>query len=155
LNIRPRLLTGVSGTFAMPKFLQSVGPLSENMVSAALWVPHVKYVGAEKFARQYKVKYGIEPNYHGAQAYAAAYVCRDILERSKSLEARDLVAALKDTDMMTILGPVKFVSYDKYRNQNKLSSLVVQIQNGKPVAIWPPEAGTAGFVSPAGQWYQR
>lgn len=155
LNIRPRLLTGVSGTFAMPKFLQSVGPLSESMVSAALWVPHVKYAGAETFARQYKAKYGIEPTYHGAQAYAAAYVCKDILERSKSLEARDLVAALKGTDMMTILGPVKFVSYDKYRNQNKLSSLVVQIQNGIPVAIWPPEAATAGFVSPAGEWYQK
>jgi len=155
LNIRPRLLAGVSGTFAMPKFLQSIGPLSENMVSAVLWVPHVKYAEAEKFASQYKRKYGIEPDYHGAQGYAAAYVCRDILERSKSLEARDLVVALKDTDMMTILGPVKFVSYDKYRNQNKLSTLVVQIQDGRPVAIWPPEAATAGFINPAGVWYQR
>jgi len=57
--------------------------------------------------------------------------------------------------MMTVFGPVKFVSYEKYRNQNKLSPLVVQIQNGKPVTIWPPEAATAGFVNPAGAWYQR
>jgi branched-chain amino acid transport system substrate-binding protein len=155
LNIRPRLLAGVSGTFAMPRFLHSVGSLSESMVTAALWVSHVKYAGAEKFARQYKGKYGIEPDYHGAQAYAAAYVCKDILERTKSLGAKDLLLALKQTHMMTVLGPVKFVSYDKYRNQNKLSSLVVQIQNGKPVTIWPPAAATAGFVNPAGAWYQR
>jgi branched-chain amino acid transport system substrate-binding protein len=155
LNVRPRLLAGTGGTFAMPAFIQSVGMLSENAVSAALWVSKVKYPGAEKFASKYKGKYGIEPDYHGAQAYAAAYVCRDVLERSKSLEAKSLLIAIKDTDTMTVFGPVKFVSYDKYRNQNKLSPLVVQIQDGKPMTIWPPEAATAGFVNPAGAWYQR
>jgi branched-chain amino acid transport system substrate-binding protein len=155
LNIRPRLLAGSAGTFAMPAFVGRVGTLSENMVSTALWVPHVKYAGAEKFANKYKGKYGTKPDYHGAQAYAAAYVCKDILERSKSLEAKDLLVAFKDTNMMTVLGPVKFVSYEKYRNQNKLPTLVVQIQNGTPVTIWPPEAATAGFVNPAGAWYQR
>lgn len=155
LNIRPRLLAGNAGTFAMPAFVQRVGMLSENAVSAALWVPHVKYAGAKKFASKYKGKYGSEPDYHGAQAYAAAYVCRDILERTKSLEAKSLLIALKDTDMMTVLGPVKFVSYEKHRNQNMLPTLVVQIQNQKPVTIWPPEAATAGFVNPGGAWYQR
>jgi branched-chain amino acid transport system substrate-binding protein len=155
LNVRPRLLAGSAGTFAMPAFVQRVGMLSDNVVSAALWVPHVKYAGAEKFASKYKGKFGIEPDYHGAQAYAAAYVCRDIFERSKSLEAKSLLIALKDTDMMTVLGPVKFVSYEKYRNQNMLPTLVVQIQNGEPVTIWPPEAATAGFINFAGAWYQR
>jgi branched-chain amino acid transport system substrate-binding protein len=82
-------------------------------------------------------------------------VCRDIFERSKSLEARHLLEALRGTEMMTVFGPVKFVSYEKYRNQNKLSTLVVQIQNGKPMTIWPPEVATASFVNPVGVWYQR
>ncbi len=155
LNIQPRLLAGSDGTFAMPAFVQRVGMLSENIVSAAVWVPDVKYAGAKKFAGKYKGKYGTKPDYHGAQAYATAYVCRDIFERSKSLEAKHLLVALRDTNMMTVFGPVKFVSYEKYTNQNKLPSLVVQIQNGRPVTIWPPEAATAGFVNPAGAWYQR
>lgn len=152
LNIQPRLLAGSAGTFAMPAFVRRVGTLSENMVSAALWIPNVKYGGAKNFASKYKGKYGTEPDYHGAQAYAAAYACRDILERTKSLEAKSLLVAFRGTNMMTVLGPVKFVSYERYRNQNRLSSLVVQIQNGKPVTIWPPEAATAGFVNPAGAW---
>jgi branched-chain amino acid transport system substrate-binding protein len=155
LNIRPRLLAGSAGTFAMPAFIQRVGMLSDNVVSAALWVPNVKYAGAEKFASKYKGKYGTEPDYHGAQAYAAVYVCRDILERTKSLEAKSLLVAFRGTNMMTVLGPVKFVSYEKYRNQNMLPTLVVQIQKGKPVTIWPPGAATAGFINPAGAWYQR
>jgi branched-chain amino acid transport system substrate-binding protein len=155
LNIQPRLLAGSVGTFAMPAFVQRVGMLSENIVSAAVWVPNVKYPRAEQFARRYEQKYGTEPDYHGAEAYAAAYVCRDIFERSKSLEAKHLLVALRDTNMMTAFGPVKFVSYDKYRNQNKPPILVVQIQNGKPVTIWPPGAATAGFVNPVRARYQR
>jgi branched-chain amino acid transport system substrate-binding protein len=155
LNSQPRLLAGIAGTFAMPEFIKEVDPLSENMVSAAVWIPNLKYAGAKRFAKKYKAKYATEPDYHGAQAYAAAYVCRDVLERSKSLEAKHLLQALRDTEMMTLLGPVKFISYEKYRNQNRLPTLVIQIQNGRPVTIWPPEAATSGFVNPAGEWYQR
>ena len=155
LNIQPRLLAGIDGTFAMPAFIQRVGMLSENIVSAAVWVSDVKYAGAKQFAHKYKGKYGTEPDYHGAQAYAAAYVCRDVFERSRSIEAKHLLEALRDTDIMTVLGPVKFISYEKYRNQNQLPTLVVQIQNGRPATIWPPEAATAGFVNPTGAWYQR
>jgi branched-chain amino acid transport system substrate-binding protein len=155
LNIRPGLLAGMAGTFAKPEFIKEVDPLSENMVSAAVWIPNLKYAGAKRFVKKYKAKYATEPDYHGAQAYAAAYVCRDVLERSKSLESKHLLQALRDTEMMTLLGPVKFISYEKYRNQNKLPTLVVQIQNGRPVTIWPPEAATAGFINPGGAWYQR
>jgi branched-chain amino acid transport system substrate-binding protein len=154
LNIRPRLLAGSGGTFAMPAFIQRVGMLSDHLLSTALWVPNVKYTGAKRFASKYEDKYGTEPDYHAAQAYAAAYVCRDILERSKSPEAKSLLMAVKDTNMMTVMGPVKFISYEKFKNQNRLSSLVVQIQDGTPVTIWPPEAATAGFIEPAGG-YQR
>jgi branched-chain amino acid transport system substrate-binding protein len=155
LNMRPGLLAGMAGTFAKPEFIKEVDPLSENMVSAAVWIPNLKYVGAEGFVRKYKAKYATEPDYHGAQAYAAAYVCRDALARSKSLESKHLLQALRDTEMMTLLGPVKFISYEKYRNQNKLPTLVVQIQNGRPVTIWPPEAATADFINPAVEWDQR
>ena len=116
LDVRPRLLARIAGTFAVRAFVQRIGPLSENTVTAALWVPRVKYPGADEFAKRYERKYGTGPDYHGAQAYAAAYVCKDILERAKSLAAKHLLAALRDTDMMTVFGPVKFVSYDKYKN---------------------------------------
>ncbi len=149
LNIQLRLLAGSAGTFAMPAFIKEAGAWAENIVSSSLWIPNVKYPGAKAYASRYQEKYGAEPDYHGAEAYAAAWVCKDILERSKSLEGNDLVKALRATEMMTVLGPVKFISYEGHRNQNELPTLVVQIQNGKPVTIWPPEASTASFVNPS------
>jgi hypothetical protein len=70
-------------------------------------------------------------------------VCRDILERTVSLKAGDLLEALHTTNMMTVLGPVTFGSYKNYTNQNQLLTLVIQIQDGEFQTIWPPNAATA------------
>jgi branched-chain amino acid transport system substrate-binding protein len=97
----------------------------------------------------------LAPTYHGAEAYSAAYVCRDVLERTKSLSKEDLIKALSETDMVTIFGPVKFVNYKKFTNQNKVPSLVVQVIKGKHETIWPPEAASTKFVYPQPRWKDK
>lgn len=82
-----------------------------------------------------KVKKDTE--YHGAEAYSAAYVIADGLKRAKSHSPADIKKALSETDMMTVFGPVKFISYAKKINQNKLETYVVQWINGKLEMIWP------------------
>jgi len=152
LNIQPKLFAGGAAGFTLPQFVEGVGELSENIVAATLWAPNVKYPGAMDYFNKYMARYKTEPDYHGAEAYSAAYVCRDVLERTESLEPDDILEALAATDMMTALGPVKFVSYENFTNQNRLSTLVVQIQNGKYVTIWPPEAATGEYIYPAKEW---
>ena len=39
--------------------------------------------------------------------------------------------------MMTVFGPVKFVSYGKETNQNKLPTYLVQWIKGKLELVWP------------------
>jgi branched-chain amino acid transport system substrate-binding protein len=136
------MLIGSAGTFSSTVFIEEVGPRSENLLSSAVWIPHVIYPGADEFVYNYKARYGAEPDYHGAQAYAAACVCRDSLERTVSLEADDLLEALHSTNMMTVLGPVAFESYKNFTNQNHLLTLVIQIQDGEFQTIWPPNAAT-------------
>ena len=139
----PKMIIGSEGTFSSPDFVKEVGPLSENLLTSAVWIPHVNYPGANEFVHHYEAKYGTTPDYHGAQAYAAAQVCRDILERTLSLEAGDLLEAFQTTNMMSILGPVKFNSYKNFTNQNQILTLVIQIQDGEFQTIWPPNAATA------------
>ncbi|MBN1832148.1 MAG: ABC transporter substrate-binding protein [Deltaproteobacteria bacterium] len=139
----PKMLAGSVGTFSAPEFIKGLGPRSENLLASAVWIPQVNYPGANEFVQHYKARYGAEPDYHSAQAYAAAQVCRDILERTLSLEAGDLLEALHTTNMMSVLGPVKFCSYKSFTNQNQLLTLVIQIQDGEFQTIWPPNAATA------------
>ena len=49
---------------------------------------------------------------------------------------------------MTLLGPVRFTSYDRKRNQNKLSTYVVQWQLSKLKLIWPGRFANADYVYP-------
>ena len=138
-----KMFVGSAGTFSTPEFIKEVGPRSENVLTPAVWIPHVNYPGVNEFVYNYEARYGTAPDYHGAQAYAAAHVCRDILERTVSLEAGDLLEALHTTSMMTVLGPVTFGSYKNFTNQNQLLTLVIQIQDGEFQTIWPPNAATA------------
>ena len=155
LDIDSKLFCGGAAGFALPEYTKGVGKLAEGVMTAVLWSNDVKYPGARDFYDKFSKKYNLAPTYHGAEAYSAAFVCRDVLERTKSLSKEDLMKALTDTDMMTIFGPVKFVNYKKFTNQNKVPSLVVQVIKGKHETIWPLEAAAAKYVYPQPKWKDK
>jgi branched-chain amino acid transport system substrate-binding protein len=93
-------------------------------------------------------KYKSETEYHGAEAYAAAQIIADALNRTKSLKPTDIKQALSETYAMSVFGPVKFISYGKFKNQNKLPTYVVQWINGKLELVWPTDIATKKFVYP-------
>jgi branched-chain amino acid transport system substrate-binding protein len=155
LDIDSKLFCGGAAGFALPEFTKGVGKLGEGVMTAVLWSNDVKYPGAQKFFDTFSKRFNLAPTYHGAEAYSAAYVCRDVLERTKSLSKEDLIKALSETDMVTIFGPVKFVNYKKFTNQNKVPSLVVQVIKGKHETIWPPEAASTKFVYPQPRWKDK
>ena len=155
LNIDCKLFCGAGAGFALPGYITALGKLGEGVVSAALWSQDVKYPGAQKFYENFKNKFKLAPTCHAAEAYSAAYVMEDVLERTKSLSKEDLINALSETDMMTVFGPVKFVNYSKFTNQNRIPSLVVQMINGKYETIWPPEAASAQSAYPQPKWEHK
>jgi branched-chain amino acid transport system substrate-binding protein len=155
LDIDSRLFCGGAAGFALPEYLDGVGKLSEGVMTAVLWSHDVKYPGAQKFYDKFKNKFKLAPTYHGAEAYSAAYVLHDVLERTKSLSKDDLIKALADTNRMTVFGPVKFVHYKKFTDQNRIPSLVVQVVKGKHETIWPPDAAAAKFIYPQPKWKDK
>jgi branched-chain amino acid transport system substrate-binding protein len=155
LDIDSKLFCGGAAGFALPEYLDGVGRLGEGVMTAVLWSHDVKYPGAQKFYDKFKNKFKLAPTYHGAEAYSAAYVLHDVLERTKSLSKEDLIKALAETNMMTIFGPVKFVHYQKFTNQNRIPSLVVQVVKGKHETIWPPDAAAAKYIYPQPKWKDK
>ena len=115
----------------------------------------MKYPGAKTFFDNFKAKYSKDPDYHGAEAYAAAYVLADVLKRAKAWTPEDLRTALADTNLMTAFGTVKFVSWGKLTNQNKMDTLVLQVQKKKFETVYPPEAASAKAIYPVPHWRDR
>ncbi len=155
LDINPKLFIGGAAGFTMPEFLQNTGKAAEGVFSADLWVPSLPYPGAMDYYNNYKKLYGKETEYHGAEAYAAMYVIADVLKRAKSFSPDDIREALTKTDMMTVFGKVKFISYDKKINQNKLPTYLVQWIKGKLECVWPKEVAKAKYVYPHKPWKER
>jgi len=148
LKITPKMFIGGAAGFTMPEFQKNAGTASEKVISATLWYQNLKYPGAMEYFKKYVARYKGETEYHGAEAYAAAYVIADALKRAKSLNPANIKQSLSETNMMTAFGPVRFVSYGKFKNQNKLPTYVVQWINGKLELVWPANIATKKFVYP-------
>ena len=97
---------------------------------------------------QYTERYGSMPSYHGAEAYPGLLVAADALKRTKSFKPRDVRAALDETFMLTPFGPVKFYTYEDFKRQNSVNTLVLQIIDGKFETVWPPDVAWTQFVLP-------
>ena len=155
LNLTPKLFVGGAAGFTLPEFQKSTGEASEYVFSATLWTPSVPYPGAKAYYDNFVARYDSPTEYHGAEAYAAMYVIADALKRTKSLSHQDVRTALAQTDMMTAFGPVKFVSYGKKTQQNRLPTFLVQWIKGKPETVWPKSIATTKYVYPVPRWNER
>lgn len=148
LRLAPKLFVGGGAGFTLPEFQKNSGKASNMVFSATLWYQTLPYPGAKEYFDGYMKKFGKETEYHGAEAHAAAYVIADTLKRAKSLSPEDLRQALSETDLKTVFGPVKFTSYRKMTNQNKLPTYLVQWIDGKLELVWPKEVASKPFVYP-------
>ena len=155
VNLNPKLFWGHSIGFVQPEFQLNAGDAAEYIWSAGRWTPAAPYPGAREYFDKFAEKYGISPDYHGAQAYSAMYVIADALKRANELTPEGVRNALAKTDMMTVFGPVKFVSYDKKVQQNRLPTLLVQWINGKLEIVWPQDKATRKYVFPTPKWTDR
>lgn len=155
LRIDAKLYAGGAAGFAIPEFIQNAKEAADLVVTATLWSPQVSYPKAKEFAEKYKSRYKEYPSYHGAEAYSALYVIKDVLQRAKSWTPDDIRAAMKATNLMTAFGPVKFEDKAGYQNQNFMDTLVMQVIKGKHETIWPVKYASAKYVYPIPKWRDR
>jgi branched-chain amino acid transport system substrate-binding protein len=155
LDINPQLFMGGGGGFVLAEFYQNAGKAAEDVFAADLWVPNLPYPGAMDYYKNYKKLYGTTTDFRGAEAYAGMYVIADVLKRTRSLSPEDIQQALVATDLMTAFGRVKFISYGKKTNQNKLPTYLVQWIKGKLECVWPKEYATAKYIFPRRPWKER
>lgn len=155
LDFNTKLFVGGGAGYTMPEFKENAGDASEYVASTTLWVPSVTWPGASDYFTKYKQKYGKEPDYHGAQAYATMYIIAEALSKAKETTNTGIQKALKETEMMTVMGPVKFEDWDGYTNQNKPNTYVVQWQKGKLEVVWPEKVKSVPNVYPVPNWKER
>ena len=148
LKLNLKLFIGQGDGFVQPEFFTHAGQASDHIISTAIWTPMVPYRGASAFNEKFINRYKTPPEHYGAEAYTGITVITDALKRTKVPAPNKIRDALAKTDLMTVLGPVKFISYKNKSQQNKLPTFLVQWLNGQAEIVWPKHLATKKAIYP-------
>jgi branched-chain amino acid transport system substrate-binding protein len=134
-----------------PDFAKSLGKDAEGVLGSTQWTDRTtgkdKWIGsAADYGTQFRAAFGGRaPEYHGAEATAACLALAFAVEKAGSTDADKVRDALAGLDEPTFFGPLKFAE----NGQNLTKKMqVIQIQNGKPVAVWPKDVAEAPMTWP-------
>lgn len=144
LGFTPKLFFFSVGP-GLPEFVENLGPLAENVMGDSQWEPVMKASGIPEFIEAYKAKYGVEPGYHAAGAYAAGQLLEQVVAKAGSLDREKLREAWATLEGESVYGPYKV---DETGKQVGKPTLTIQYQQGKRVVVWPDELANAEPVIP-------
>ena len=138
----------------LPGFVESLGGKADYLLEPIQWAPNMQWKDeifgwtAGEFAAICQKETGHVCDYHPPQSAAALEVYQRALEKAGSLDPQKVRDAIAQTNIMTFYGPIRF--NEKGQNIAKGMS-VVQIQQGKPVVVYPVNGAQAKFVYPIPQ----
>ena len=134
-----------------PVWSKNLGKDGDYVMFAPGWHHAVKYPGVAELNAAHARRSGGPrtrspvPSYACVQILAAALIKAGAADREK---VRDAIAA---TDMMTVIGPVKF----RPDGTGVVQSVFIQWINGKQELVWPKEFATAPLAYPAPPYSKR
>jgi len=138
-ELKAPVVTMIAGP-AYQDFIESAGQSAENITSASWWHPAERYEGkdifgtTENFVKLFHDKYKSDPDYGQASAAVCGALFQMAIERAGSLDRDKVRDELAKLDVVTFWGPVKFGPNGQI---NSLEPPVFQIQNAKPVVLFP------------------
>ena len=139
LGVKPKVF-GMSLGPTHPQFVQSLGKIAEGILEPVQWAPNMPWKDemfgwtAREYADIFKKEYGYEPDYHPPQSTAALQVFHRAIQKAGSFDPQKVRDAIAKTDIMTAYGPIRF---DERGVNIAKDMAVVQIQDGKPVVVFP------------------
>jgi branched-chain amino acid transport system substrate-binding protein len=107
-----------------------------GVFSSALWFSGAS-TSAASFYSRYLEKYGDQPDYHAAQAYAAVLTAASVLREVDETDKKAVRDALKKTRTSSPLGTVAFGNWDAFGNQNRPESYLFQWYGDRFEVVWP------------------
>jgi branched-chain amino acid transport system substrate-binding protein len=140
---------------ALPSYPEQVGDLAEYVATVVSWSKDVQYEGVEDLYERLKAAAGSEPSFYEAEGYLALRIAADALRRAGSTDREAVRDALDQTDLETPVTTVRFEDADGFQNQNPIRSLILQIQDGEHVTVFPEELAAAEPRHPTPSWDER
>jgi len=126
-------------------------PAGNYITGVALWVPSIRHPASQRFVRAYREKFREEPSsYWAPLAYTNLITVAQAIRRARSTELGALIQAMKQTDYEGPIGMRLTFKRSLYgKNQGFTRLIGFQWQDGRQVAVWPPEIAGGKLLYPA------
>ena len=147
----------------VPDFVDSLGKDAEYIFPPSEWTPNLPYRddffgSARDFYTQYVKRFGRAPDFVEAASVAGA------LLQQQTVQELGLIPPLKDRDREKIMKSLYSKRFDNFYGPihfapdgaNEIHPpVVIQIQGGKPVHVFPPDAAEGKPIFPMKPWKLR
>jgi len=126
--------------------LADFGSRREGLLGPAQWLavaaPDAPELGptAGWLVAAHTARFGVEPSYPAAQAFAAGVLAVECIDRAGGTDPEDVLAAALSLDTTTLFGRFR-LDPDTHRQVGH-QMVTVQWQDGRRVPVWPPGANT-------------
>ena len=150
VGLQPQAFLGAGAGFTTVEFAREKA-ISESVISCTQWTDDVNWPGAKDFGARYKAKFGKEPTYHAACAYASMMIMAETARNAGGDRAKTR-EGLKAGKWNGVMGEVKFADYEGFTNQNNHTMLVQQIIGGNYETVQPAQFATKKAVYPFPKW---
>jgi branched-chain amino acid transport system substrate-binding protein len=155
LGASPKLY---SFTVGVPSadFRQALGSDANYAAGMTAWLPAKSlkdawFGDAEQFAKAYQAKYGYEPDYHAASGVATVEALVKAIEAADSVDPKKVRDALARVNFPSLYGQVAFGT----TGQISLPQTMIQVQNGKVMAIYGASGALGKLQYPMPAWGKR
>lgn len=142
LAVAPKMY---SFTVGVPSedFRKALGADADYAFGMTAWLPSPllkdRWFGdAEKFAKEYKAKFGYDPDYHAASGVADVEALVQAMEDANSMDPQKVRDALAKVKFDSLYGPIAF----NQNGQIDLPQVVIQVQGNDLVEVY----NAKGFV---------
>jgi branched-chain amino acid transport system substrate-binding protein len=145
---------------AYDSFIQEMGEDADFLFSTCAWSPEFTMPGtqavSQAFVQRFRRMFMRQPNttnmhgYTSARALTAAM--QKVIERGQPLTGEHLRQALTEIDLML---PMEHLVFGPKGDPRFYRHVIVQIQNGRLVVVYPPERATGKIIYPVPTWDQR
>lgn len=150
MGVRPKMFGLLLGP-TLPGFVEALKQDAEYLLEPIQWSSNMSWKDevfgytAKDFDRLFEKDFGYKPDYHPPQSSAALLVYHHALQKAGVKDPQKVRDAIAETDIMTFYGPVRF--NEKGMNVAK-GMAVIQIQEGKPVVVYPKSAAEGKLIYP-------
>jgi branched-chain amino acid transport system substrate-binding protein len=159
LGYTPAALLANDAGFNDSEFLKTLGKDGEYVLSREVWAldlaaqkPLIKKAN-DMLQERHKVNF----NGNSARAFTGILTLADAVNRAGSTKPEAIQKALRETNLPgdQLIMPWDGIRFDE-TGQNKLGAgIIVQVQDGKYVTVWPFKLASKDIVWPMPPWSKR